>query len=173
MGFGKFLKDRINDVNEFRDEKKEQKRREHLQEYQHTEDIAQGKFCRICMKRGVYENQCTKCKNYPICDADVKSNNTCGTVCRNCWDDYLCNAQSCPSLYDEWCLCCGRQVCGNHRLALFDVKGQFFVCTRHEGQLVCRHCVERGQEGTFRKHHYCIRCKKEGILNELHPRSVH
>lgn len=157
MGFGKFIKKIVNDVADANDLRKERKRRGELREYERSENIASGKFCKGCAKTGEFNHQCGECLKMPFCDNCSISNQRWGTRCMHCARKYMCVAEGCGRLSDDDCMICQRQICQGHWQALFVKNGQFFACPYDNGN-ICKSCAEGGKVGTFRKHYTCQKC---------------
>lgn len=170
MGFGKFIKDVAGGIQDMNDERNERKRREQVRDSQRKADIAAGKFCKICMRMGEFDNQCQDCKLFPVCDNCMHKHRNAdrGTICRNCFPRYNCDFQNCGYIFDDKCIHCNRYVCQGHWGAFFVYgKNQVFSCVypEHRGN-VCKSCVENRKTGTFKKKYICT------CGNELHQKII-
>jgi len=167
MGFGKLLKDITDGVREKNEERKQRQNQEKLREYQQREDVAAGRFCKICARTGEFENKCDDCLKFPICNDCCATNERYGTICANCFPKYQCAGEGCNILSNDECVVCNRQVCqSEHWYPFFVEKGKFFSCIYDKGN-VCKYCVEEGKHGTFTKHYDCPKCG-----NELHQKTI-
>ena len=164
MGFGKFLKDKL-------DERKEKKLNRERVSIQIQDDIRNKRFCRSCHQPGIYNNVCGVCKTNTICDNCIKfAYSGDKKICRQHWSEYACIFQECDNLVDFPCSSCERNTCADHFSNFFNTKENVvYVCPRHTSGFVCVGCVDVGHEGTFRKHNFCPRCREEGYKQELSP----
>ena len=162
MGFGKFLKNKL-------DERKEKKIHQERVSMQIQDDVRNRRFCRSCHQPGIFNNVCDECKTNALCDNCIKfAYSGDEKICREHWSDYACIFQQCRNLLDYDCVSCMRNTCVDHFNNFFNTKENVvYVCPRHQNGFVCVRCVDAGKEGTFRKHHFCPRCSKEGYEQEL------
>jgi len=163
MGFGKFLKDKIESRNQAKIVKEKIK-------LQIQDDVRNRRFCDYCHRTGEFDNKCDICKDDSLCDNCVGiADKGRKTICRKHWDDWSCNAGDCPNLKDDSCVSCGNTCCNDHFLRLFNTKdGVVWNCPVQHG-FVCFRCVDAGKEGTFRKKYLCPRCSDSRNKIELMP----
>jgi len=166
MGFGKLIKDVARGINELNDDRRERKQQEKLRNYQRSEDIAAGKFCKGCGKTGDFHNQCGECLQDPFCNGCCLTNKRFGTLCLHCCPKFMCQVENCYALSDVDCVACNRQVCQKHWGVLFVQKNQFFTCVYDKGN-VCTTCAESNKSGLFTKHFNCPKCG-----NELYQKTI-
>ena len=160
MGFGKLLKDIAGGIKEINDERRERKQQEELRGLQRGKNIDEGKFCKICIRIGEFENRCNDCSQFPICNDCCKKNEKWGAMCKYCAPKYMCFV-GCGNLSSDECVSCNKKVCQEkHWRPFFVGKGQVFECGQDKGH-ICIHCVDKGKTGTFRKRYNCPKCGHE------------